>query len=194
MDPRVFLWDILTRMPGAPMPRREDCGPPKAPCPPNPDLHVLLFPRPPARGAEDAGDPLSYPLRHAVWRLAPPEDPNVIRLPVDRQIYHMDLDRLAFVALDRREWLTLVVVALDGADSAIDCYLPIVPYRRDPAQGGAPTEEVRSVELGPNGALVEMYGNAGVGTVHTVPVGGYRCRMEREHWRETHAELNPTNG
>ncbi len=28
----------------------------------------------------------------------------------------------------------------------------------------------------------------------TVPVGGYHCRMEREHWRETHAELNPTNG
>ena len=160
LDRRVFLWDIKTRMPGGPTRRRPDCGSPETPCPPNPGLHTLVFPRPPAPGTEEAGDPVPYPL-HAVWDQRP-EDPNVIRSAEDRlEFYHMDLDRVAFVALDRREWLTLVVVALDGADSAIDCYLPIVPYRRDPGQGGAPTEDVRSVELGPNGAVVEMYGNAG---------------------------------
>ena len=43
-------------------------------------------------------------------------------------------DRLAFVALDRREWLTLVAV-LDGAYAAIDCYQPIVRYRGIPDKG-----------------------------------------------------------
>ena len=195
LDRRIFLWDIVTRMPGAPMPRRDNCGGPEAPCPPNPDLHVLLFPRPPAPGSEDAEDPVPYPM-HAVWDQRP-EDPNRIRSSSDMdspEIYHMYLDRLAFVALDRREWLTVVVVALDGADSAIDCYLPIAPYRRDSGQGAAQSKEVRSVELAPNGAvLVEMYGNAGVGTVYTVPTR-WGCRSEREHWGEEHSELNPPKG
>ena len=38
-----------------------------------------------------------------------------------------------------------------------------------------------------------MYGNAGVGTVHTVPMNGWGGRSEREHWGEAHAELNPIN-
>ena len=183
LDPRLFLWDTVTRMPSAPWGRRTDCGGPEAPCPPDPDLHVLLFPRPPAPDAEDDGDPLPYPL-HAVWVRRVADDPNVVRSAEDRlALRHMFLDRLAFVALDRREWLTLVLVTLEGADSAIDCHLPIMPYRRD-GLPGASTEEVRSVELGPNGAVVEMYGNAGVKTVHTVPVGGSRCRRAREHWDE----------
>ena len=104
----------------------------------------------------------------------------------------MDLDRLAFVALDRKGWLNLVVVALDGEKSGIDCYLPIAPHRRETGRRGSSSEEVRSIELGPGGAVVEMYGNAGVRTVHTVPVRG-GCRTEWEHWGAAHAELNPTN-
>ena len=117
---------------------------------PDPDLHVLLFLRLPARGAEDVGESLPYPL-HAVWRLAPPEDPNVIHSPRSS------------------------------------------PTAGIPDRGGAPTEEVRSVELGTDGVVVEMYGNAGVGTVHTVPMNGWGGRSEREHWGEAHAELNPIN-
>ena len=189
-DPRLFLWDTATRMPGAPWPPRSDCGGPEAPCPPVPSLHLPLYPRPPAPGAEDAGEPLAYPL-HAVWKPRLRDIPDSVRTPEEkRALSARHLDHLAFVALDRREWLTLVVVALNGADTAVACHVPIVPYRRDGLPGAA-TEEVRSVELGPHHAVVEMYGNAGVRAVHRVPIGGMACEAERDHWRGAHAERDP---
>ena len=192
MDPRLYLWDTVTRTPSAPRKRRRDCGGPAAPCPPNPDLQVLLYPRPLAPDAGHARDPRPYPL-HAVWDESA-EDPREYSSPdVVTEYPHLFRDRLAFVALDRRDWLTLVVVSLDGVDSAVECYVPIVPYHRDPGQVGASTEEVRRVDLDRGEALVEMYGNAGVRTVHAVPVGGYECRQERDRWREGRAELDRVN-
>ena len=148
MDPRVLLWDTVTRVPSEPWPAAESRSS-GGTVRPDPDLHVLLFLRLAARGAEDVGESLPYPL-HAVWRLAPPEDPNVIHSPRSS------------------------------------------PTAGIPDRGGAPTEEVRSVELGTDG-VVEMYGNAGVGTVHTVPMNGWGGRSEREHWGEAREELNPIN-
>ena len=171
-DRRLFLWDTRT---GVPYPLRRPAGcRPWAPCPP--DLGKQLFPRPARPDAPNPEDPPPYPLRHTLWVMECEE------------CWSDWQPLLAFPAIDRTGWLSLIVANLSGADSEIACYIPFARYREE-TRGFFAADTIKGLWLDQRVVRIEMLADAGTTAEYSLRMAR-GCRREREFWGEAHAELN----